>query len=78
MERRGINVTIRATDERQQHADGEAKAMEQRQAVEKAVSVGDVRDREHLSDIRQEIGVSERDAFGDALRAAGEEDYGSL
>ena len=78
MQGRRIEQDKHAPHQRQQQADGQPEAVEQRQGIEEAVRLHQVNHREHLADVGQQVAVREFDAFGLTLGAAGEEDDGGV
>ena len=75
MQRRGIQKHVDAPHQRQEGANGQTEAVEQRKRVEEPIVVLQVNDREHLAHIGDQIAVAELDAFGHSFRAAGKENH---
>ena len=78
MQRRRINENVNATHEREQRADGQAEAVEQRHRVENPVIVLNVSDQQQLPNVRDQVRLGEFDPFGHAFRSAGEKDDRSV
>ena len=78
VEGRGVEESVDAAHQREECADGEAKAVKHGQGVEEAVVVGNVNGGQHLLDVGHEVGVREFNAFGNAFGAAGKENDGGF
>ena len=63
---------------RQQQTDGEPKAVEERQAIEDAVRVGEVNNGGTLTDVGKKVGMSELHTLGHTLGTTGEQDGGGV
>ena len=76
MQGRRIKKDIKPAHQRHERPDRESETVEQRQAVEQAVLVGEIRDSQHLPDICKNVSVRQFDALGHAFGTARENNDG--
>ena len=77
MQGRRIEEDIKPAHQRQERPHREPEAVEERQAVEEPVAVGEIRDGQHLADVGEDVSVRQLDALGHAFGAARENNHGS-
>ena len=76
MQGRRIEEDIDPAHQRQERPHRETEAVEERQAVEETVAVGEIGDGQHLADVGEDVAVRQLDALGHAFGAACENNHG--
>ena len=76
MQGRRIEEDIDPAHQRQERPHREPEAVEERQAVEEPVAVGEIGDGQHLADVGEDVAVRQLDALGHAFGAARENNHG--